>query len=71
MTAADEEEESWVPNQKRQLADTSWLIMPRELIDQRPLAWRPRNGILSQRDIMFLMRSRRGDIASLAGRAIA
>lgn len=58
---ADDEEE-WVPNQKRELA-IQLADYARELIDQRPwLSTQKRH--LEPGDIMFLMRSR-GDIASL------
>lgn len=65
-TSADEEgdddEESWVPNQKRDLAERL-ADYAKELIDQRPwLATQKRP--LEPRDIMFLLRSR-GDVASL------
>ena len=57
-----DEEESWVPNQKRELAE-KLADYAKELIDERPwLATQNRH--LEPRDIMFLL-SRRGDIASL------
>ncbi len=57
-----DEEEEWVPNQKRKLA-CNLADYARELIDQRPwLSTQKRH--LEPGDIIFLMRSR-GDIASL------
>lgn len=58
----DDDEESWVPNQKRDLAERL-ADYAKELIDQKPwLATQKRP--LEPRDIMFLLRSR-GDVASL------
>jgi ATP-dependent helicase/nuclease subunit A len=58
----DDDEESWVPNQKRELAERL-ADYAKELIDQRPwLATQKR--FLEPKDIMFLLRSR-GDVASL------